>query len=266
MTNEMLSYFNMIGYPFDKEIPTAQLLMLPTFEHALSSLKLLVNTRGIGVMTGKSGAGKSCLIRKLISTLNKGLYKPVYICHTTISAIEFYSHISNKLGLEQSNRKATLFRKIKDRILSLNRTSKIHPVLIIDEAHLLRNEILSELRLLANFEIDSYNALTILLCGQDSLNLKFGLTTLESLANSITVNVPLDSLKEEETYSYLEQRVKAMGAGIPLFTKSAMKFIHQASGGILRGINRIATASLFKVYNEKGQQVEAEHVKMVISR
>lgn len=266
MVKEMLSYFNMTGLPFDKEIPTEKLLLLPTFKEALSSLQLLITIRGIGVMTGKSGTGKSCVVRLLLSNLNKGLYKPVYICHTTVNTTEFYSHIASKLGLECSSRRAALFRTVKERVFSLNKTSRIHPVLVIDEAHLLRNEILAELRLISNFEIDSYSALTILLCGQESLNHKFGLTILESLANSITINVPLDGLKEEETYSYIEQRVKIMGAGKPLFTKSAMKLIHQSSGGIIRGVNNIAMASLYKVFNEKAQMVEAEHVKMVISR
>lgn len=266
MIKLMLSYFNLTGLPFDKEIPADQLVLLPTFEAALSSVNLLIATRGIGVMTGKSGTGKSCLIRFLLSGLNKGLYKPLYFCHTTVSTVEFYSNLSVSLGLEVSSRKAALFRAVKERILSLNKTSRVHPVLVIDEAHLLRNEILAELRMLSNFEIDSYNALTILLCGQENLRQKFGLTILESLANSITINVPLDSLKEEETYSYIEQRIKTMGAGKPLFTKPAMKFIHQASGGIIRSIGNIAMASLYKVYEQNAQMVEAEHVKMVVSR
>ena len=266
MLKEMLSYFNMTGQPFDKEIPTNQLVLLPTFANALSSLKLLVATRGIGVITGKSGTGKSCVIRLLISSLNTGLYQPVYICHTTVSSVDFYSHLAVAFGLEAPGRKAALFRIVKDRILSLNKTSRVHPVLVIDEAHMLRNEILAELRLLANFEIDSYNALTIILCGQESLQQKFGLTIMESLANSITINVPLESLEEEETFSYIEQRIKAMGAGNPLFTKPAIKFIHQASGGIIRGVGNIAMASIYKAFNEKAPMVEAEHVKMVISR
>ena len=266
MVKQMLSYFNMTGPPFDKEIPADQLVLLPTFETALSSLKLLISTRGIGVMTGKSGTGKSCVVRILLSGLNTGLYTPLYICHTTVSTVEFYSNLAVSLGLEVSSRKAALFRAVKERILSLNKTSRVHPVLIIDEAHLLRNEILAELRMLSNFEIDSFNALTILLCGQENLRQKFGLTILESLANSITINVPLDSLTEEETYSFIEQRVKAMGAGNPLFTKPAMRFIHQASGGIIRGVGNIAMACLFKVFEQKAQMVEAEHVKMVISR
>jgi general secretion pathway protein A len=266
MLKEMLSYFNMTGLPFDREIPSDQLILLPTFKEALSSLNLLVTTRGIGVMTGKSGTGKSCVIRMLIAHLNKGLYKPLYVCHTTVSALEFYSHIASEMGLVCSSRKAAAFRAVKERVFSLNKTSRVHPVLIIDEAHLLRNEILTELRLLTNFEIDSYSALTILLCAQESLRPKFGLTILESLANSITINVALDGLREEETYSYIEQRIKAMGAGKPLFTKPAMRIIHQSSGGIIRGVNNIAMACLYKVFNEKAQMVEAEHVTMVISR
>jgi general secretion pathway protein A len=266
MINEMLSYFNMTEMPFGKEIKTESLILLPSFDSALASAQLLVSTRGIGIITGKSGTGKSCLIRFLISGLNTGLYMPVYICHSTVSLIEFYSHVACKLGIEGSMRKAMLFRNIKNRIISLNKSSRIHPILIIDEAHLLRNDILVELRLLSNFEIDSFNALSILLCGQEGLKLKFGLTILESLANSITISIPMEGLKEEETFTYIEGRVKAVGNSNPLFTKSALKLIHQSSGGIFRAINNISRAALFKAFSLKTQTVEAEHVKMVISR
>ena len=76
---------------------------------------------------------------------------------------------------------------------------------------MLSNEILKELRLLANFEVDSVNAMTILLCGQESLLQKFGLSILESLANSITISVSTDGLPKEETFSYVEQRITACG-------------------------------------------------------
>jgi len=185
MKQEILSYFNLSRVPFSKEIPVKEFVMLESFKKYADNLSILIETRGIGVITGKSGSGKSCLVRKVKDDLNPGLFKPIYICHSTSSLVEFYFHLSEELGIEASARKAKMFRLIKERIWSLHKSNRIHPVLFIDEAHLLRNEILAELRLLANFEIDSYNALTIVLCGQESLNHRFNLTCLESLANSL---------------------------------------------------------------------------------
>jgi type II secretory pathway predicted ATPase ExeA len=266
MNKEILSYFNLSAQPFSKEIPTDDFMDFPSASFIYQSLQALINTKGIGVLTGKPGAGKSCLIRKLFANLNAGLYKPLYICHSSVSVIEFYLHLAVALGLEPAGRKAQIFRVIKERILGLNKSSRIHPVLVIDEAHLLKNEVLQELRLLLNFEIDSFDAMTIILCGQPSLEHKFSLSMLESIANSITFSLCLEGLKEEETYSYLESRILKVGNSNPVFTKNAMRLIHQASSGILRSVNNIANASLIKAFQMKAQSIEAEHVNLVISR
>lgn len=266
MQKECLSFYNLTEMPFSKEIGTESLINLPSVEKAVKQLKFLIDTKGIGVITGKSGSGKSCILRLLSQSLNPGLYQPVYICHSSVGLMEFYTHLANALGLEVSGRRAALFRALKERIITLNKTSRIHPVLIIDEADKLNIDILGELRLLTNFEYDSYNALTILLCGQESLNAKFGLSILESLANSITVSVNIDTLPEEETFTYIEQRVQEVGNNPTLFTKNAMSLIHNASGGVLRSIGTIATGAIFNAYLTKSEQVEKEHVQQILNR
>ena len=266
MTKECLSFYNLTKIPFTKEIKTENLINLPSVERSLMQASLLVETKGIGVITGKSGSGKSCILRLLTSKLNKGLYQPIYICHSSVGLMEFYTHFAKEMGLEVTGRRAALFRSLKDRIITLNKSSRIHPILIVDEADKLSIDILSELRLLTNFEYDSYNALTVILCGQESLTQKFGLTILESLANSITVSVNIDTLPKEETISYIEQRIKDAGNNPNLFTNNAMSLIHDASGGVLRSIGNIATGSIFKAYLSKSEQVEKEHVQQALSR
>jgi type II secretory pathway predicted ATPase ExeA len=266
MTKELLSYFNLHRHPFSKEIQANELVEFESFKQSTDSVKLLIEMKGIGVLTGKSGSGKSCIIRKVINELNPGLYKPIYICHTSVSLTEFYFHIAGALGIEPTARKAKMFKAIKERIEQLNKSNRIHPVLFVDEAHLLRNDILAELRLLLNFDIDSTHAATIILCGQEQLPMKFGLSSLESLANSITMTINADNLREEETIVYIEKRVADSGNSSPLFTKSAYAAVHQASGGNVRIIGNIASASLMKAYHMQSQMVEADHVKMVLTR
>jgi len=266
MSRALMSHFSLSAMPFDKEIASEQLLELTTTKKAMSSLRLLVETRGIGLLTGKSGSGKSCLLRKLLNEMNGNLYKPLYLCHTSVGLTEFYTHLCVALGLEPVGRKATMFRLIKERLLQLHRQSKIHPVLIIDEAHLLSTEILSDIRLLTNFEIDSINALTVLLCGQESLNQKFGLTILESLANSISISVHSECLPKDETFALIEARLSACGGNTGIFTKNALTLIHQSSMGIFRSIGTIATASMNMAMTANSPIVETEHVQNVLKR
>jgi general secretion pathway protein A len=199
-------------------------------------------------------------------SLHSGLFKPLYICHTTTGVNEFYSHLCHALGLESRFRKAAMFRAVQEKIISMNKTGRIHPVLVIDETQLLANDILAELRLLTNFEIDSVNALTVLMCGQENLRQRFGLSVLESLANSITVSVNVESLPKEETFLYIERMVTLAGMKKPLFTKAAMEFIHQASGGILRAINAVANAALSNAFLKKAEIVEVEHARAMMER
>jgi type II secretory pathway predicted ATPase ExeA len=266
MNKEQLSYFNLSSVPFTKEIEVNKLQKLPTIERALEALEMFIQIRGFGMLTGKSGSGKSCLLRLLIDSLHTGLYRVIYVCHTSVGLTEFYSHLCKSMGVEAGMRRSAMFRQLQERILSLNKSHKLHPVLLIDEAHRLSNEVLAELRLLANFEIDSYHGLTVLLCGQESLTMKLGISTLESLSNSISMNIGLENLKKEETESYIEKRLTDCGAVTPLFTKNALALIHQASAGVLRVINTIAAGAMFKAFTIKSSQVEIEHVQSVIAR
>ncbi|RKX73579.1 MAG: hypothetical protein DRP87_18670 [Spirochaetes bacterium] len=265
-TQELLSHFNLTALPFSKEIPVEQLLKLPSLQRAFKSLQLLVETRGIGLLLGKSGTGKSSLLRKLCFSLHGGLYKPLYLCHTSVSLTEFYTHLCAAFGLEQVFRRSKMFRMIQERILSLNRSNRIHPILLLDEAQYFSNSILQELRLLTNFEIDSFNALTVLLCGREELAMQFGLSVLEPLANSITITVHLDALPKEESFSYIEGRIRHCGKTSPVFTQNALELIHQASAGIMRDINTIAHAAMINAYLSSSPQVETEHVQAVIKQ
>lgn len=263
---ELLSYFNLTSLPFTKEISTEKLLTLPSIERYLAAAELLVETRGIGTLTGKSGCGKSCLLRLLEDRLQPGLYKSYYLCHTSVGMVEFYTHLCDLFGLTPGFRRASMFRAIKEHILSMRNASHIHPVLVIDEAHLLNNDILAEIRLLTNFNLDSVNALTVLLCGNEHLPRKFGLSVLEPLASAITITIFVEALPKEESFAYIENRLSACGAAASLFTKNALELIHQASGGNMRAIGTIATSTMWKAYMGKSEQIEAEHVQAVLQR
>ncbi len=262
---EVLSFFNMRFDPFGRDIDTQNLLKLPSIAEALANLEFFCQRKGIGILTGKSGSGKSCLLRLLTSGLPSGLYHPVYLCHSTVSVGEFYSHVATTFNLAPKGRRASLFRSIKDHVVALHRTNRVHPILIIDEAHCLSNEILVELRQLLNFQYDSETCLSILLCGQDELMARLKLSILEPLANSVTTSVFMKPLNQHETASYLEERLKLAGSRADLFSQPAIRAIHNASHGVMRSINGIASGALIKAWRIKSSTVESELVTALTS-
>ena len=261
---DILSFFSLEGNPFNKEIKTDDLMSLPTIEKASEQLNLLLETRGIGLFTGPSGSGKSSLIRKIASEMNPGLYRPFYICHTSLGTAEFYQTFASSLGLTPKGRRNAAFRIIRDFIIDLNDQQKIHPVIFIDEAHQLSSDTLREFRMLTNFEYDSKNACTLILCGHCELRQKLSLNVFTSLANSITYSIRLEALTAEETFSFIEHGVSSNKGNPGMFTRNAIKLIHDFSGGILRSSSNVAWQALIKAYEHKSVTVEKEHVQMVI--
>jgi len=258
--SNLLSFFSMQADPFSRDIDTARLLSLPSIGEALDSLSFFCQRRGIGVLAGKSGSGKSCLLRMLCAALPPGLYRPVYLCHTSVSVTEFYGHVANAFMLRPNGRRASLFRAIKDHVVQLHRAEHIHPVLIVDEAHLLSIDVLLELRQLLNFQYDAETCLSVLLCGQDELLFKLRLSILEPLANSVTTTVMAKSLTQDDTASYLEERLKQVGARPDIFSVQAVRAIHNASHGVMRTINTIALAGMYKAWRIQSNQVESDFI------
>jgi len=257
---DMLSYFSMEADPFSRDLDPSRLLRLPGIEESLSSLSFFCERRGIGVLVGKSGSGKSCLLRLLASALPVGPYTPVYLGPSTVSLPEFYGHLASAFTLQPRGRRAALFRAVQDHVLALHRSNKVHPVLIIDEAHCLSIDILIELRQLLNFQYDSETCMSILLCGQEDLLLRLKLSLLESLANSVTTTVVMKPLTGDETVSYIEERLKQVGARPDLFSQPAVRALHNISHGIMRTINALAAGAMVKAWRARSEVVESDFI------
>jgi type II secretory pathway predicted ATPase ExeA len=126
----------------------------------------------------------------------------------------------------------------------LNQSKKQHPILICDEAHLLGHSALEQLPLLLNFDMDSAHYLTLLLVGQPLLRRTLSLQLHEALRQRIAVHYHLEGLSREELDDYLAHQLKAAGISQPLFDDTATQALHQATKGILRKVNKLASTAL----------------------
>lgn len=253
-------HFELKFNPFDKEISTDKLFSSNDSKELDSRLKYMLENRGICLIVGEPGSGKSTGLRRLTDNLNKTLYKPCYLPLTTLTVKDFYQAMAMLLGEVPEYRKVALFRQIQDAIQNLYYEQRITPVIIIDEIHMAPMSILDDLRLLFNFKMDSANPFVLILAGQPQIRNKLALNTCYPLRQRITMRYSMQGLTIEETVDYCNSRMKIAGCMNEVFTPSALSAIHTLSGGIPRSINNIAVQSLMYSTVRKMQVVDEEAV------
>src|SRR6202007_2238837 len=147
--------------------------------------------------------------------------------------------IALELGIEPAHYRGDLVRQISEAIVHLNQSKKQHPILICDEAQLLRHPALELLPLLLNFDMDSSHYLTLLLVGEPLLRRTLSLQMHEPLRQRIAVQYHLDGLSREELDAYLVHQLKAAGVTQPLFDDTARQALYQATTGVLRNVHKL---------------------------
>ena len=253
-------HFGLKFNPFDKEIATDKLFASRDTRELDSRLKYMLDSRGICLVVGEPGSGKSTSLRKLIENLNRSLYKPCYLPLTTLTVKEFYQALASLLGETPAHKKFTLFEQIQNCIHNLYYDQRITPIIIIDEVHMAPVSILDDLRLLFNFKADSANPFVLILAGQPQIRNKLALNTCYPLRQRISMRYSMQGLTLEETADYCSSRMKIAGSTTDVFSPSALTAIHTVSGGFPRAINNIAVASLMYCTERKMLTVDEEAV------
>ncbi len=255
-----LAHFGFTHYPFEREPLPDELFSGTALREAAARLNHLIELRGIGLITGESGCGKTTVCRQLAATLHPGLYRLFYVTLSTGNVLDMYKAISWAMGLPVDRNRASAYRTIHAEVLRLSGEAKIHPILIIDEAHHLRNDVLEDLRLLTNYGMDSERRLCLLFVGLTELRRRLSMAVHESLAQRIVVRYHLAGLSREELPAYLVHRLELAGCTLPLFEDAAIEALFQASRGLPRRLNRIAHYALSAAALGASRQVSADHV------
>ena len=249
------AFFGFKKPPFPDNPDGKQLFTSQAWNQLKARLQFLIDYHGAGLLTGEVGSGKSTAARTFTAALNPNLYRVLYLHWTSGSAIDLLRQLALALDLEPAHRRGDLVRQISDNIVRLNQNKKQHPILILDEAQLLRHAALEQLPLLLNFDMDSSHYLTLLLVGQPLLRRTLSLQLHEALRQRIAVQYHLEGLTRQELDAYLAYQLKTAGISQPLFDDTATQPLYQASKGIVRKVNKLARAALQLAAERKSAEV-----------
>lgn len=263
MDNNYRSFFGLKKEPFGADLNTKEILETHELKAVAKRLDYAVRLGSTALVTGEIGSGKSTALRYAAEKLHPSEYKSFYITATSGSILELYRQIIAEMGIQQSsNSRAIMTRIIKNEIKDLVDGKKMKVLLIIDEASLLRMEVLSELHTLCQFQKDSKPWLPLIMAGQAVLIDKMMYRASAPLASRIVARSHMEGLDLQGMQQYLEHHLNIAGVKTNLFDDAAITAIHQGSGGLLRKANHLARGSLIAAAAEESMTVTAEHVRL----
>lgn len=257
-------HFGLTRHPFDKEVAPDDLFETASLAELTARLKHLCDMRGIGLVTGDSGSGKTTACRRLVAGLHTGLHRVLYVSLTTGNVMDLYKTIAWELGLPTERNRAALFKHIRTEVSRLCAENRLRPILIVDEAHHLRTDVLEDLRLLTNYAMDSENRLCVVLVGHPELRRRLGMAALDALSQRIVVRAHVRGIAREEIGGYLDHRIRLAGCVLPLFEPATVEAIYQASSGLPRKANMLAHHALFAAALAKAKTITTEHVQAAL--
>jgi general secretion pathway protein A len=257
-------HFGLTRLPFTKELSIEDLFPLACAKELEVRLNHLLEMRGIGLVTGDVGSGKTTGTRRVIGALHGGRYRVFYVCLTTGNVMDLFKSIAWEMGLPTERSRAALHHRIKGEVARLCSEPRLRPVLVVDEAQHLRPDVLEDLRLLTNYDMDSQNRFCLILVGQGELRRRLGMSVHEALNQRIVMRYHVTGLTREELPSYLTHHLKLAGTEHPLFEPAAIEAIFQMSDGLLRKVNGLAHHAMLAAAIAKSKSVSADHVQAAI--
>ena len=257
MSESLVRFFGFSESPFSKEIPDNDLWLPPSKQALVDDLCEAVHDRSQVLLVGEPGAGKTCVLRALRHRLPQAGFRLTYCHNATLGRRDFYRQLCHALGLNPAATAAAVFYAVSVHVENLGR-ERIHPVFLLDEAHLLHQDTLDHLHILLNYEWDSRALLSLLLVGLPELQDRLELRKNRSLYSRIERRLSIGPMTADDTGEYVRLRLRRAGYDRELFASDALSLLHETAGSSLREIDRLATAALRESARRKKKLVERD--------
>jgi type II secretory pathway predicted ATPase ExeA len=257
------AFFNFSKTPFMRKIPPEAMYATPQLKALQDRLSYCANNRLFLLLTGDSGAGKSSALRQFMHSLDPNRTAAFYVSEYDLSPRNFYHEVLNQIGVVPRFYRGDAKRQLVKAVGSLCNDKKL-PVIIIDEAHHCDMAMLTEIRFLLNFDMDSHSPMALILAGQTEIRDTLRTQVYDAISQRIDFRCHIPNLDRSQTAEYIASHILyASGSDSHIFTDSAIAIIFDYSAGLPRKINRLASLCLMHAA-QVGKRVVDDHMVNLI--
>ncbi len=255
-----ISRFGFHGIPFTCEIRNEDRYTNEIYDMPINHLYRTVDKRMCGALIAPAGTGKTSILRALIDRLPEVRYRVHYVKVTHLSKRDMCREISAVIGIESAGTYPVLVKRLQEHFSTSLSIDGIRPVLILDEAHDIRPEVLAIMRILTNFDMDSRLVLSIILTGQPPLGKLLQHPSIEAVTQRLALCVTLRTLSRPETGQYVEHRCRIAGVSSCPFDAGAMQALYEIGRGNLRATDQLCLKSLEVAHDHDCDAIDNNHV------
>lgn len=257
---DVRSHFGFSTTPFTREISVTKRWAHPQQNKILDNLQQVVKDRMSAALIAPAGCGKTMLLRTLNARLPEARYRIYYIKVANLSQRDTCREISFAIGCKISQQFQVLMRRIQEHMMMIIDHYGVRPVLMIDEAHELKPDVLTMFRVLTNFDMDSRLVVSILLSGQKPLERLLKRDDVRALTHRLAHYSSLNNLNRGDTSKYIAHRIKVAGGKVQCFDNTACDAVFEIGQGNLRATDRLCLKALQLAAAEGLPSAEQTHV------
>lgn len=260
-------FYGLTGRPFQLTPDPNFYFESATHRKALSYLGYgMAQSEGFIVITGEVGAGKSTLVAHLMQKIDREQMTVGQVVTSNLDGEELVHVVAQSFGLEvEGHDKASALGAIENFLHDEAREGR-RTMLVVDESQNLSVEALEELRMLSNFQLGSHPLLQLLLLGQPEFKQVLAESNaLEQLRQRVIAAHHLGSMEPNEIEPYIKHRLKCVGwNGNPDFDPDVFKGLYEATDGIPRRVNQVATRLLLLGAVEQRTRIDGAMLNAVL--
>ena len=256
-----LDYYNIAENPFEMDKGKTSLWLGGSLPKVASTVREAIMARkGIVVLTGDAGTGKSTAIR-MITDILQNQFIIATLSNPKLTGLDFFNFLSVHFKFNNNFKSKSAFLVHLRNFLRNSHSNNKHILLIIEDADRMEIEFFGALELLSNIELNDRKMISILLVGQNGWIEESMQKNIRRVSDKIAVVCNLDPLHEKDAAQYIKYGLSNAGTKRNIFSDKAIHEIFSFSGGNLNLVNSICDLALKKGYLYRKKAINTAIIK-----
>jgi type II secretory pathway predicted ATPase ExeA len=260
----LTSYFGFSKVPFTKYMWSKKMFDASSQRELIDGLHFWLETKGIALLCGPPGVGKSISLRKFKEELDDRRYDLFYLFNLRITPIGLLRSLCRILALPVLYHQADLFDSISTFLDHYEQRTAKHPIIIFDDGDGLSDRLIELLRSLGNFAMDSEDRFSFILSGSQKLSSRLKQPQNEAFRQRIVFAHTLRAFTIEDARNYIRFHLERAEGPKELFTEEAVQLIFHLAKGLPRVINQIALQAIIRAAIRKADNIDESFLKQQV--